>query len=136
MLGGWLIRWMACIYITMFGIKKGATCFSELHWDPAGTPPQTLAPHFLQAYGWDTLFLGSVADHATEHSTYPIMVIRDYTPPKSPGPLTPALASSSASVSPAPITGLTMITAGLTAVAAATSPASPPLIIASHSKHV
>ena len=47
MLGGWLIRWIACIYITMFGIKKGTTCFSELHWDPAGIPPQTLAPHFF-----------------------------------------------------------------------------------------
>mmetsp|Transcript_14905 Transcript_14905/g.32317 ORF Transcript_14905/g.32317 Transcript_14905/m.32317 type:complete len:200 (+) Transcript_14905:76-675(+) len=34
-----------------------------------------------KAYGWDTMFLGSVADYATQNSKLPVMIIRDYKPP-------------------------------------------------------
>jgi len=32
-----------------------------------------------QAYGWTELLLGSVADECTQHSKFPVVVVRDWT---------------------------------------------------------
>ena len=38
----------------------------------AFSPPSFVPNTLLQAYGWDTMFLGSVADYATQRSKFPV----------------------------------------------------------------